>query len=283
MMFLRNAKGFSPVLQQVSSRLRQVFRRTWRSPVTGTADWQAHQVVWNDYARQWTPSAVACDSQQPQSGMADDALVYLGDEWGRQDDVRQIVAAYIDPYVTGDSIVAEIGSGGGRVSVQVAPKVKELHCFDLSNEMLKRAGAALAAHRHVHFHQLTTPSFGALFREAFDFIYSFDVFVHLDPLTIWSYFREISLSLKPGGRAFLHTTNLAAGAGWQNFCAPRANDPTDHQFLSPEIIDIFARRSGLQLIKRSTIDPSNFYLNRDYLFVLEKSEKFDSGKVEEGR
>lgn len=226
---------------------------------------------------------VACDNQQTPSQNSDDTLVYLGDEWGRKGDVSLIIAAYIDPYVTRDSIVGEIGSGGGRISVQVAPKVKELHCFDLSSEMLKRAGAALATYRHVHFHQLTTPSLGALFREAFDFIYSFDVFVHLDLLTIWRYFREISLSLKPGGRAFLHTTNLAADGGWQNFCAPRANDPTDHQFLSPEIIDIFAQRSGLHLIKRSTIDPSNFYLSRDYLFILEKSEKFDSRQVVERR
>ena len=269
-MFTRITKDLPVAIHQISSRLRRTFRRTWRSPVTGSSDWQSHQLVWNDYARQWSTAPIMRDEHRAPPQKTDTPLFYLGDEWGRQQDVRRIVSEYIDPYVTSDSIVGEIGSGGGRISVQVAPKVKELHCFDLSSEMLKRAGAALAVHQHVHFHQLAKPHFGAAFRETFEFIYSFDVFVHLDLLTIWSYFCEIATSLRPGGKAFLHTTNLAAAAGWENFCSPRANDPTDHQFLSPEIVDIFALRSGLQIIKRSIIDPTNFYLNRDYLFVLEK-------------
>lgn len=269
-MLTKIIKELPASIHQIPSRLRRLFRRTWHSPISGASDWQAHQLVWDDYARQWAPSTTARDAQTTRSRDTYKSLVYLGDEWGRKQDVCRVVEEYIDPYVTSDSIVGEIGSGGGRVSVQVAPKVKELHCFDLSSEMLKRAGKALIAYPHVHFHLLTIPRLGAELRNSFDFIYSFDVFVHLDLLTIWQYFCEISSSLKPGGRAFLHTTNLAAAAGWENFCAPRANDPTDHQFISPEIIDIFAYRSGLQIIKRSTIDPANFYLNRDYLFVLEK-------------
>jgi hypothetical protein len=43
------------------------------------------------------------------------------------------------------------------------------------------------------------------------------------------------------------------------------------RFVSPEIVDIFAVRSNLQIIKKSEIDPINLYLNRDYLSVLEKT------------
>ena len=33
---------------------------------------------------------------------------------------------------------AEVGSGGGRVAKLVLPRVKELHCFDISPKMLER-------------------------------------------------------------------------------------------------------------------------------------------------
>jgi SAM-dependent methyltransferase len=235
------------------------------------SNWQENQLVWDDYARQWSAVKVAVDDPTVRDEAMDSIPPCLGYEWGGKQDLLRIVSEYIHPYVNADSIVGEIGCGGGRVSVQVAGRVKELYCFDISTEMLKRARSALAAYCNVYFHQLTAPRFGSAFTGKFDFVYSFDVFVHLDVLTIWQYFREISLCLKPGGKAFLHTTNLAAQAGWENFCAQQQNDPTDHCFISPEIVDIFAARSNLRIIKKSAIDPTNFYLNRDYLFVLEKS------------
>jgi hypothetical protein len=74
------------------------------------------------------------------------------------------------------------------------------------------------------------------------------------------------------GKAFLHTTNLTALAGWETFCAHEPNDPTENHFISPEVVDIFAAHSNLHIIKKSQIDPTNFYLNRDYLFVVEKRQ-----------
>jgi hypothetical protein len=94
--------------------------------------------------------------------------------------------------------------------------------------------------------------------------------VHVPVATIWQYFAEIHSVLKPCGRAFLHTTNLASTAGWENFRSQQADHPYSHHWLTPEMIDVFADRAGLRIIKRSEQDPSNFYLNRDYLFVLEK-------------
>lgn len=229
------------------------------------SNWQENQLVWDDYAKHWDAD-VAVDDATLDSG----GLGYLGDEWGRKQDVLRIVDEYIRPYVATSSVVGEIGSGGGRVSALVAGQVGELHCFDISSEMLKRAQAALAGFSNVHFRHLREPRLGAAAREKFDFIYSFDVFVHLDLVVTWQYFREIAACLKPGGRAFLHTANLGAPGGWENFLSQRGDDPTDHHFVSPEIIDIFAAHSNVGIIKRSEIDPANFYLNRDYLFVLEK-------------
>ena len=42
-----------------------------------------------------------------------------------------------------------------------------------------------------------------------------------------------------------------------------------HYFLTPETVRTLAERAGLRVAKESSPDPGNFYLNRDYLAVLE--------------
>lgn len=45
-------------------------------------------------------------------------------------------------------VVAEVGSGGGRVAAQVAGLVPRLVCFDISDVMLKRAQKTLKERQH---------------------------------------------------------------------------------------------------------------------------------------
>lgn len=197
-------------------------------------------------------------------------IKYLGDEWGRKSDVEKIVSEYIYPFITKESIIAEIGSGGGRITSKVVNRCKELYCFDISSEMLKKAEAALANYSNVNYILLNQSQFPDSFTEKIDFVYSFDVFVHLDLHTMWKYFNEIRRILKEGCMAFLHTTNLKAPDGWERFSHQTAYSLEGHYFVSPEIIDILAHHSNLRIIKASTPEPTNFYLNRDYLFILEK-------------
>lgn len=47
-------------------------------------------------------------------------------------------------------VVAEVGSGGGRVAAQVAGLVPRLVCFDISDVMLKRAQKTLKERNMEH-------------------------------------------------------------------------------------------------------------------------------------
>ena len=104
-------------------------------------------------------------------------LTHLGDEWGTKADVDRIVDEYILPYVATQSVVAEIGVGGARIASRVVMKPKELWCFDVSRQMLKRARSVLSVYPHARFLRLEQPRFPDEFEERFDFVYSFDVFV----------------------------------------------------------------------------------------------------------
>lgn len=226
--------------------------------------------LWNEYAARWDKAALAIENAAVSPDQRDAYIQFLGDEWGRKEDVDAIVEGYILPYVTNDSDVAEIGVGGGRLAARVAPRIRQLYCFDIAVEMLTRAESALRDHRNVQFVLLETPDLGDRFTAYFDFVYSFDVFVHLDLHLMWRYFSEVARVLKEGCRAFVHTTNLGAPAGWERFARQDAYSVEGHYFVSPEIVGILARHAGLRIVKTSDGGADNSYLNRDYLVVLQK-------------
>jgi SAM-dependent methyltransferase len=221
---------------------------------------------WDRYAARWRPARVAIEDPSLAPG-AD--LAMLGDEWGNRRDVERVIHDFILPYVSQSSDAAEIGSGGGRIAAQVFPHVRTLTCFDISRKMLERCRTALGNDPRADFVLLAEPVFEERFQHSFDFVYSFDVFVHLDLHTMWKYVRALPGLLRPGGRAFLHTSNLSAPAGWANFAAQEKYAVETHYFVVPQIVDVLLEHAGLRVIARSTPDPSNFYYHRDDLVVVE--------------
>ena len=226
---------------------------------------------WDRYAAHWDTSRVTVeDASVPQAGRAA-AIGILGDEWGNRRDVARVMADFIIPYVNRSTDAAEIGSGGGRLAVQVLPIVRSLTCFDISRKMLEKCRATLGNDPRASFEYLEEPQFVEKFERAFDFVYSFDVFVHLDLHTMWKYFSGLRVILRAGGRAFFHTSNLSAPGGWANFVQQERYAVETHYFVVPQIIDVLATHAGLRIVKTSEIVPDNFYYNRDFLFILEKT------------
>ena len=256
--------------ETVRSTLRRSAQWLTQKRSSGLSNVDRNRDLWNTYAQRWQKTKVTVENTAVAAQDRQSYLQCLGDEWGRLEDVERIVAEYIYPDIADKSLAVEIGSGGGRIASRVAPRVAHLHCFDISREMLRKAQTALTGHNNVDFVLLESAQLPATCTGMFDFVYSFDVFVHLDLHTMWKYFREIQRVLKTGGTAFLHTSNLMAPGGWKNFSAQDTFEILNHYFISPEIVSILARQSGLKIIKTSTPDPTNFYLNRDYLFILKK-------------
>lgn len=229
---------------------------------------EENRQYWNRYAQAWSGEFGGFELKteaQPQT------YEYLGDEWGHPDHVDAILDEFVFPYATRDTIAVEIGAGGGRVAARVAPRVKHLYCLDISSEMLKRLRVVLADRDNVSFVHVKDATFPQeLISAGADFIYSFDVFVHLDVHTMWRYVRQIGFALRPGGVAFLHTTNLVTDGGWRRFSSQHEFTLEGHYFITPEVVKTLAAHAGLTIVTEAVEDPANFYKARDYLVLLRK-------------
>lgn len=240
-----------------------------------------------------------------------DQLEFLGDEWSDKQSVLTVLNDFVYPNVTQDSIVAEIGSGGGtfvisqrwrhlrplltfappsaagRIASKVSLNVKELTCFDISDEMLKKARAAVTkahadAGRDLNTKFVLVPNsrIPENLVDHFDFIYAFDCFPHVDlraypPApslaidhdhffgsrnltqtiqtdTQWKYYKDIKRALKPGGKALIHTASLETDQGWARFEKQEKYTVGGFYFMTPSQVRTMIIRCGLKLLKQST-------------------------------
>ncbi len=229
--------------------------------------------IWDWYAERWNDPAFRSHqlSYEGRTGEDPAAVARLGEEWGRLDDAIQIIDEWILPHVGPSSVCGEIGTGGGRVAVRVAPKVAEFHAFDISKKMLALVQAELADVGGARFHHLVEPALPAEFSGHFDFLYSFDVFVHLDLHVQWRYLQEITRALKPGGKAFLHTANLTSDAGWQRFAEQDHYRVEGFYFTTPQAVRTLVERAGLRLIAERSGGSENFYYERDLFVLVERA------------
>jgi SAM-dependent methyltransferase len=95
--------------------------------------------------------------------------------------------------------VLEIGCGAGRVTRALAKLFGEVHAVDVSGEMVKLAGEALAAFPNAHVYRNNGTDLAVVPEGSFDFAFSSIVFQHIPSReVIENYVREVNRLLRPG-------------------------------------------------------------------------------------
>ncbi|KAF0694519.1 Aste57867_14601 [Aphanomyces stellatus] len=229
---------------------------------------EGNRRVWDAYAKDWSPTADFVTSMSPQFSHP---LDVLGDEWSTPADLTHVLSTFVFPYLSQSTQVhvGEIGSGGGRVARLVAshPAVSRYVCMDISSEMLEHARKTLASVPHIDYCLLpqTSPDASSL-----DFVIVFDVMVHMDLHTIYQTLQQVFRLLRPGGHCFFSTANLTAPDGWARFQKQAKFSIGGFYFTCPQLIDFVLAQCGFEIVQRGAPSPTNMYLNRDYLLVVQK-------------
>jgi SAM-dependent methyltransferase len=126
----------------------------------------------------------------------------------------RVVDEYINPYLTHDSTIVEIGCGGGRWTRFLTP-AKKLIAVDINAEFFEPLQAMFPTAR-LEFYRPAAFDLGPIANDSVDFVFSFGTFVHIEPDGIAQYLAEIHRVLKPAGVAALHYAAKEKPAGLLN-------------------------------------------------------------------
>lgn len=208
---------------------------------------------WNAYSRQWNNTFGS-------------RYENLGDEWN--DDATPdrerdsfYFNLYADRWLRPESTVLEVGPGGGKWTVRIAPKVKRLIVLDVADEMLARTKARCdtLGLSNVEYHLANGRDFQPVANDSIDFFFSYDVFVHIAPEDSWPYTQEMARVLAPGARGACHYSVNSVPQAW-NFIE-QTNDwyrfgnhsLGQYYFFSSESLRRMYERCGL-VIQSQTIE-----------------------------
>jgi SAM-dependent methyltransferase len=228
---------------------------------------QENLLMWEKYAQTWDPTTVI--PEDPSLLSKASQIETLGCEWGTLSSIDRVLRDFIVPNVDLNSKVLDFGSGGGRLALKIAPLVGHLLCCDISAAMLARCSAVLGGFPNVSFVNVLETGSLVSSENSVDFVYAFDVFVHMDLHTIWKTILLIRRLLRSKGKVLIHTANLMTDAGWARFERQISYSPGGFYFLTPEVVRMLLTRAGFDVIMQSSEEPNDFYLSRDYLVVAE--------------
>jgi ubiquinone/menaquinone biosynthesis C-methylase UbiE len=140
-----------------------------------------------------------------------------GDEWTL--DVKEnkkidpiqwknlLISSMMLKYIKRNSDIMEIGVGAGRWTEFLQSLAKKLILVDISEKCLDICRRKFKNFDNVEYN-LVTSRLDMIKDNGVDYIWSYDVFVHLNPTDIERYIEDFSRILKPGGHAIIHHSGL---------------------------------------------------------------------------
>lgn len=205
--------------------LRGVRRRAQTLAGSGGSDAvDALRDTWSRYPREW--------KQDSRLNLGVDTL---GEEWGGPE-FADLVVEMISSYIGPDKDVIELGCGGGKFSQRIAPKCRSLLCTDISPEMIAHARNGLSERGvsgNVSFQLLNGTDFAGIDSGRADFIFSYDVLLHLQPQNVFSYLLDARRVLRDDGVFMLHQINLASVGGMDHFLSQFIGHTWKYAFDDP--------------------------------------------------
>lgn len=141
-----------------------------------------------------------------------------GEEWTPSSDWKtSVVKAILEPYAPHQGRVLEIGPGGGRWTEFLIPRASSYIGIDVSKSAVESCRRRFASIPKAEFVVGSGTDLSAADDNSIDFIWSFDVFVHINEREVGAYLAEIRRVLKPGGLAVIHHGTVGGSlGGWRS-------------------------------------------------------------------
>jgi ubiquinone/menaquinone biosynthesis C-methylase UbiE len=159
-----------------------------------------------------------------------------GLEWGPAESRDALIEELLP---AAHSSIVEIGPGAGRFSEVLADRAERLVLVDVTDEALRRSRERLGGRPGLEYVRTDGPSLPGVESGSFDVVWSFEAFVHMQPVDVAAYMGELARVLRPGGRAVIHHAGGRDRSGWR---AP----------MTAELFARLASERGLQVESQRT-------------------------------
>jgi SAM-dependent methyltransferase len=162
--------------------------------------------------------------------------------------------------------ILEIGPGYGRWTHYLKDYCDRLVAVDRAAQCIDACRSRFADDPRITAYVNQGGSLDMIGDASVDFIFSFDVFVHIKRDVVEEYFREFRRTLKPGGKGFIHHSNLAAYATSLRRLLPRpikklltqwhVLDEDQHrtETMSAELFRTMGKQHGLHCTKQELVN-----------------------------
>lgn len=209
----------------------------------------------NRYATDWNTYSAFWDEQYG------GRYQHLGDEWcddGTADRAHERrVMGLVEPWLHSGTRALEIGPGGGKWTVRLAPRVSSLVVFDVAEAMLERTKRRCEAEgfRHVSFVLGDGNALSGLADESLDLVFSYDVFVHIALEDTVAYIDDLARVLTPGGVAIVHHAVAGTNASWDrieshnDWYRDRGNTLGQYYYHCREALCRGYERAGFEIVE----------------------------------
>ncbi|MBT8100725.1 MAG: class I SAM-dependent methyltransferase [Gammaproteobacteria bacterium] len=127
------------------------------------------------------------------------------DEWSESEQWKESIIQHVMlKLISPGATVLEIGPGYGRWTRKLIEISVRLIAVDVTEKCVEHCKKLFGDFDNAEFHLNDGQSLAMVADQSIDFVWSFDVFVHIEPSDIAHYLQEFKRVLKDGGVAILH-------------------------------------------------------------------------------
>lgn len=128
-----------------------------------------------------------------------------GEEWTVSPEWKKaLIDEVLLHYIKPGTAVLEIGPGAGRWTEVLQPVAREIVAVDASAKALDLCKKKLSSATNIKFFLTRNADLEFIPDKTIDAIWSYDVFVHINPAETENYLAEFKRVLAPGGIAVIH-------------------------------------------------------------------------------
>jgi len=194
-----------------------------------------------------------------------------GEEWTKDASYRglepnewkiKLINEMMYKYLQPNNVVLEIGPGAGRWTPHLLKKSNELILADISEECLNICKGKFQKHANIKYYYINDKGLSFLSKNSVDYIWSYDVFVHINPTDTENYVDDFSRILRPGGHAIIHHSGEYPNENEQVVRQDRFRSYVNKDFFAN-----FVHKSGMVIVEQND---SLAHLPGDIISVFKK-------------